>query len=125
MIYHYLDRFRRAQFAAIFDAVQVQEEALMKTHCNILSTFGAPAVVLALLAFAIPAGATLITSDPSLPPGNGTYLSPDDVHAMYGGAALQIVLSQAAHSRFNNTQRSSPNGVDEEENFDSTVQGNM
>jgi hypothetical protein len=39
------------------------------------------------------------TSDPTLPPA-GIYLSPDDVHAMYSGPALTIVLSAVQHQPF-------------------------
>lgn len=47
--------------------------------------------------WAHPGGIT--THDPDLPP-EGVYLSPSDVHAMYGGAALAIVLSKPQHMPF-------------------------
>ena len=47
--------------------------------------------------WAHPGGIT--TPDPDLPP-EGVYLSPSDVHAMYSGPALDIVLSKPQHMPF-------------------------
>jgi hypothetical protein len=44
-------------------------------------------------------GGGIDTPDPTLPP-EGVYLSPDDVHAMYTGANLAIVLTAVQHQPF-------------------------
>jgi len=44
-------------------------------------------------------GGGVDTTDPELPPP-GVYLSPDDVHAMYTGANLAIVLTAVQHQPF-------------------------
>jgi hypothetical protein len=69
------------------------------------STGSAPLLKAAVAALAIAgltAGshASLITSDPSLPPLGGAYLTPSQVHTTYGGGALTIVLSQIQHQPF-------------------------
>jgi len=43
----------------------------------------------------------IVTPGPDLPPA-GVYLSPNDVHASYGGAALGIVLQAVQHQPFAN-----------------------
>jgi hypothetical protein len=43
----------------------------------------------------------ITTASPNLPP-DGVYLSPNDVHATYGGAALGIVLQAVQHQPFAN-----------------------
>jgi len=43
----------------------------------------------------------ILTASPDLPP-DGVYLSPNDVHATYGGAALGIVLQAVQHQPFAN-----------------------
>jgi hypothetical protein len=43
----------------------------------------------------------ILTAGPDLPPA-GVYLSPNDVHATYGGAALGIVLQAVQHQPFAN-----------------------
>ena len=52
-----------------------------------------------LISMAPPASASLITSTADLPP-NGVYLSPQDVHTTYAGAALTLLLNQVAHKPF-------------------------
>jgi hypothetical protein len=44
-------------------------------------------------------GGGVDTPDPELPP-SGVYLAPDDVHAMYTGADLAIVLTAVQHQPF-------------------------
>jgi hypothetical protein len=43
----------------------------------------------------------ILSAGPDLPP-DGVYLSPNDVHATYGGAALGIVLQAVQHQPFAN-----------------------
>jgi hypothetical protein len=64
-----------------------------------LKCFFCALVALAVVSpvFAHPGGIT--TPDPTLPP-DGVYLSPFDVHATYGDAALMIVLSAVQHQPF-------------------------
>ncbi len=51
------------------------------------------------ISFAQAAGPGVDTNNPQLPPP-GIYLSPSDVHAMYSGGALSIVLSAVQHQPF-------------------------
>lgn len=63
----------------------------------------------------------LDTDNPTLPP-EGVYLSPDDVHAMYDGPSLDIVMMAVQHQPFQEppVQRSMiPDG--EQETFHSTL----
>jgi hypothetical protein len=76
-----------------------------------------------------PGGVT--TPSPDLPP-DGVYLSPFDVHATYGGAALQIVLSAVQHQPFallnpNDFQCGSgvPGGDCEHHEFDSRLEADF
>ncbi|MFN0113880.1 MAG: hypothetical protein ACKVPY_04305, partial [Paracoccaceae bacterium] len=82
----------------------------------------AATAALALAGLVAPGHASLITSDPSLPPVGGAYVTPAGVHATYTAGALQIILSQIQHSGFSNIIRT-PVGADERENFDSIVSG--
>ena len=47
------------------------------------------------------ASAQVITSNPTLPPNTGSYMTPQQVHADYSGQGLQVVLSQLSHEPFN------------------------
>jgi hypothetical protein len=72
------------------------------------------------------------TPDPSLPPSPSPpakYLTPDDVHATYTGANLQIVLSAIQHQPFKDQpphyqSGSVPGTVDEAHDFGSALAGN-
>lgn len=83
-----------------------------------------PALALGILGMAATAQANLITPNPNLPP-DGVYLTPDQVHAMYTGGALSIVLQAVQHVPF--ASQSSRHGVpgtnNEIEDFPSLVQG--
>jgi hypothetical protein len=58
-----------------------------------------------------------------LPP-EGVYLSPDDVHAMYSGPDLEIVLSAIQHQPFAGAVRQpGPGPTDETELFESSLSG--
>jgi len=60
---------------------------------------------------------------PDLPP-DGVYLSPDDVHAMYSGPDLEIVLSAIQHQPFAGASRQpGPGPADETELFESSLHG--
>jgi hypothetical protein len=85
----------------------------------------ATALVLGL--FAAASRADILTTDPSLPPtsaigGTAAYLTPAQVHAMYSGPGLTIVLSQIEHHAFSNIQRSTSGG-NEFETFNSVLDG--
>lgn len=89
---------------------------------------GALAVVALLLA-PQPASAALITDTADLPP-DGVYLTAEDVHARYGGPALEILLERPEHKPIaQEVQRrdggdDDGDGVhDEDELFQSTLQG--
>jgi len=63
------------------------------------------------------------TPDPNLPPP-GVYLSPDDVHAMYSGPDLEIVLMAIQHQPFaGGSRQPGPGPTDETENFESSLSG--
>ena len=74
--------------------------------------------------------AAIVTTSPGLPPvttASGQpvgYLSPQDVHAIYSGPGLAVVLSQIVHSGFTNIQVQTV-GANETENFDSALSGGV
>ncbi len=61
-------------------------------------------------------------ANPELPPNDGIYRTPGQVHAEYQGADLQIVLQDVRHSAFRDVERQVV-GSDEVEQFQSTVVG--
>jgi hypothetical protein len=67
-------------------------------------------------------GATVPSSDlpPIIPEG---YLSPADVHAMYSGPALEVVLSMLQHQPF--AGMSIPDPAGERHHFESNAQGQI
>ena len=69
-------------------------------------------------------GGGVNTPNPNLPP-DGVYLTPDQVHAMYSGGALAIVLTAVQHQPF--ASQSSRHGVPgtnhEVEDFPSSMTG--
>ena len=62
--------------------------------------------------------------DADLPP-EGVYLSPTDVHAMYSGPSLDIVLQDIAHKPFRDRAQREQSGSDELETFDSQLDGQV
>ena len=83
---------------------------------------------LGILSLAAPAQAQLITSSANLPP-NGVYLDAG-IHAIYGGAALEFLLTLPAHAPIAAQADRKPGGngsvgspVDEIETFGSTLTG--
>src|SRR3972149_4572416 len=86
------------------------------------------ALILAMLAMLVCGGPMLAqgidTLDPSLPPSDGVYRTPDQVHAEFTGGALQIILKNPEHSRFTNVIRETI-GPNEKETFDSELHANV
>lgn len=62
------------------------------------------------------------TPNPDLPP-DGVYLTPDDVHAMYSGPDLLIVLSAIQHRPFVPGMKHDDGAGNEFEEFESSLQG--
>jgi autotransporter-associated beta strand protein len=58
--------------------------------------------------------------NPNLPPLDGTYISPQKWHALYANG---IIITNASHNRFTQTQPPPPPGGSQTENFASTVNG--
>lgn len=72
-------------------------------------------------------------NNPNLPP-EGVYLTPSDVHAMYSGGALNVVLSAVQHQPFANgnpgtaggpTRTPVNGGMDVQEDFQSSIMGEV
>jgi len=86
--------------------------------------FLAIASVLGISSAAYALGPGIDTNDPSLPPA-GVYLSPDQVHAMYNGAGLAIVMQAVQHKPFAAKGPQGPvittNGANETEDFQSDL----
>ncbi len=76
------------------------------------------------LALASPASATIITTDPSLPPTTGEYRTSVDVHAEYPVGSSMLALETVRHFGFTNIVRHEV-GPDEIEQFDSIVMGDV
>lgn len=86
--------------------------------------------LVALFALAASAQAEAVMSSPSLPPiGNDVnglptgYLSPSDVHAMFSGPGLAVVLTQVQHKPFALLERLPQPDGSEIETFQSTLDG--
>src|SRR5262249_26234691 len=58
--------------------------------------------------------------NPNLPPLDGNYVSPQKWHALY---ASGIIITNASHNRFTQTQPPPAPGTNQTENFGSTVSG--
>jgi hypothetical protein len=84
------------------------------------------ALLVALLLFpnAIFASPFYIGTSPLVPPTDGVYLSPQNVHAEYDAPGLQIILQDIQHSGFTNINRIPVSGGTLE-TFNSTVVGNV
>jgi hypothetical protein len=66
----------------------------------------------------------LITPDPDLPPTDGVYRSPSQIHAQYNGTDLQIILRDIRHRPFAFPPPvRTPSGADEIEDFRSALVG--
>jgi hypothetical protein len=81
------------------------------------------ATLVAGFAFTGFAYASIITNDPSLPPTQGEYRTPTEVHAQYPTPPFpDFILEDISHSRFFGIERHDE-GPNEIESFNSTVQG--
>ncbi|MSR65720.1 MAG: hypothetical protein EXS18_08080 [Verrucomicrobiae bacterium] len=67
-------------------------------------------------------GGGIDTTNSNLPPF-GVYLTPADVHAMYNGPGLAIVMSAIQHQPFTNDVHRTPSGPNEIEDFGSQLTG--
>jgi hypothetical protein len=73
----------------------------------------------------LPPAPGIVTNKPDLPPTDGVYRSPSDVHAQYTGADLNIVLQDLQHRPFADPPPTIVNvGSDEHETFQSSLLGN-
>src|SRR5204863_4515161 len=61
-------------------------------------------------------------ANPNLPPLDGNYVSPQQWHALY---ASGIIITNASHDRFTQTQPPPPPGGSQTENFGSRVRGRI
>ena len=60
-----------------------------------------PMVLLAMFLLLPGVGwATYVGTSPLVPPDDGVYLHPGNVHTIYSGPSLTIVLARAEHRRF-------------------------
>ena len=82
-----------------------------------------PALALGIFSIAATAQADLITAIPDLPPLGGVYLS-TDVHQIFGGPALQFILSLPQHKVIVDELKFKQ-GLDQQETFFSTLDANM
>ena len=82
-----------------------------------------PALALGILSIAATAQAELITAIPDLPPLGGVYLS-DNIHQMFGGPALEFLLSQPNHKPIADEHKMKQ-GLDQVESFFSTLDAQL
>ncbi len=82
-----------------------------------------PALAIGILSIAATAQAQLITAIPDLPPLGGVYLG-TEVHQIFGGPALQFILSLPQHKPIADEQKLKQ-GTDQQETFFSTLDANL
>lgn len=82
------------------------------------------AVCWALSGAVVAAPLSYVGTSPLVPPADGVYLHPGNVHTIYSGGALTIVLERAEHRGFSQIERT-PNGAGTLENFHSDVGGEV
>lgn len=82
-----------------------------------------PALALGIFGIATTAQASLITTVPDLPPLGGVYLS-TDVHQIFGGPALEFILSLPQHKVIVDELKMRQ-GNDEVETFFSSLDANL
>jgi hypothetical protein len=82
-----------------------------------------PALVLGILSIGTSSQAALITTVPDLPPLGGVYLS-TDVHQIFGGPALEFILSLPQHKVIVDELKQKQ-GTDQIETFFSTLDANL
>jgi hypothetical protein len=68
----------------------------------------------------VPVAVEVPKPTPNLPPLDGDYVSPDKWHALYANG---IIITNASHDRFTQTQPPPPPGGSQTENFGSQVSG--
>ena len=81
-------------------------------------------VMLLALPSSVLADTFYVGSSPLVPPADGAYVSPQQVHAEYVAAGVDIVLQDIVHIGFTGIVRT-PGGSGTTENFNSTVLGNV
>ena len=81
-------------------------------------------VMLSVLPSTVLASPFYIGTSPLVPPTDGVYLSPQQVHAEYVTGGLDIVLQDISHGSFNSITRLI-GGSGTTEQFNSTVVGNV
>jgi len=81
-------------------------------------------VMLLVLPGTVLASPFYVGSSPLVPPPDGVYLTPQQVHAEYMDGALDIILRDIRHSGFTNINRT-PSSGNTFETFNSTVMGNV
>ena len=82
-----------------------------------------PALAAGILGLAATSQASLITTIPDLPPLGGEYLS-TNIHQIYGGPALEFLLSQPNHKPLANEFKGKQ-GLDQIESFTSQLDFNL
>lgn len=92
--------------------------------CVLVAVLGFVAMCGQAMAHA-PNGRGVNAPSPDLPPivPDGVYLSPADVHAMYSGPALEVVLSMIEHQPFAGQTTPGPDG--ERHHFESELRGQI
>lgn len=93
----------------------------MKSSCLRLA-----AVAVALMMLGGAAVASITTTDPSLPPLDGVYISASDVHTTYNiPGVIEVLLERPEHAAIVVRERLGLLGTNtEQETFDSTLNGN-
>lgn len=83
-------------------------------------------VALGLAVSCSPAFADIVTNDPTLPPTDGVYLHPGNVHVLFSGPTLDLILERPEHKAILVELRDrlpQPGPVGEREVFFSTLDG--
>lgn len=85
-----------------------------------------PMVLLAMFLLLPGVGwATYVGTSPLVPPADGVYLHPGNVHTLYSGPGLAIVLARAEHRGFTQVDRHPTGAGDTSETFQSIVDGDV
>lgn len=83
-------------------------------------------VITSVLVWSLPASAQIDTDDPGLPPLDGVYLNPSNVHVLFSGSALDLILERPEHKAILvelKDRLPQPGPVGEQEIFFSTLAG--
>src|SRR5262249_18298510 len=80
-------------------------------------------VMLLALPSAAPASPVYIGTSPLVPPLDGQYVSPQQVHAQYLAAGVNVVLQDIVHTGFTGITRDFSNPLGATEHFNSVVFG--